>query len=154
MLVKLSRDCPSAGSAGTLPRNLARMRNQRDVVDFALHRRVVLGDVAVGRRSRDEVCDAHPYLLLAARHYGEPTPTPCPVCTKRGQQHVHYVYGEALGTTSGQAKSRGELAQLAATRPEFDVYVVEVCPDCGWNHLIRSFVLGQVPSPDRTAADG
>ena len=152
--MKLRETRSSAGSGGRVPRNLTPVRNQRDVVDFALHRRAVLGEVAVGRRSRDEVCDAHPYLLLAARHYGEPTDTPCPVCAKRGQRHVHYVYGDALGATAGQAKSRGELAQLAATREEFDVYVVEVCPDCGWNHLIRSFVLGQVPPPGRTAADG
>lgn len=115
---------------------------QRDVVDYALQRRAVLGDIASGRVSRVEACDAHPYLLLAARHYGETTATPCPVCEKRHQRHVHYVYGDKLGKSAGQAKTRDELAELARRLGEFDVYVVEVCPDCGWNHLIRSFVLG------------
>ena len=125
---------------------------QRDVVDYALQRRAVLGDIASGRMSRAEACDAHPYLLLAARHYGETTATPCPVCDKRHQRHVHYVYGDELGKAAGQAKSRDELAELARRLGEFDVYVVEVCPDCGWNHLIRSFVLGR---PDeQLAADG
>jgi hypothetical protein len=128
--------------------------SQRDVVDYALQRRAALADVAVGRTSRADVCDAHPYLLLAARHYGETSPVPCPVCEKRNQRLVHYVYGEALGKSSGQAKSQGELAQLAMTRAEFDVYVVEVCTDCGWNHLIRSFTLGTIePTLDAATAE-
>jgi hypothetical protein len=123
-------------------------------VDYALQRRAVLAGVRSGRISRDEACDAHPYLLLAARHYGEPSPAPCPVCDKRHQRHVHYVYGDALGKTAGQAKTTGELAQLAGQYEEFDVYVVEVCPDCGWNHLIRSFVLGAPSDQALSAADG
>jgi hypothetical protein len=127
---------------------------QRDVVDYALQRRAVLGDIASGRMSRADACDAHPYLLLAARHYGELTGTPCPVCERRHQRHVHYVYGDELGKAAGQAKSRDELIELARRHGEFDVYVVEVCPDCGWNHLIRSFVLGhpdEAPAADYAA---
>ena len=130
------------------------MGAQRDIVDYALQRRALLADVASGRRARDEACDAHPYLLLAAKHYGEPVRQPCPVCEHRHQRHVHYVYGAALGTMAGQAKSVGELAQLGRDRDEFDVYVVEVCPDCRWNHLVRTFVLGRPASDALTAADG
>ena len=126
----------------------------RDVVDYALQRRAVLADLASGRRSLAEACDAHPYLQLAARHYGEPAQTACPVCDRARQLHVHYVYGDALGKASGQAKSADELAVLARAYAEFDVYVVEVCLDCGWNHLIRSFVLGQPTAPALDAADG
>ena len=126
----------------------------RDVVDYALQRRAVLADLASGRRSLAEACDAHPYLRLAARHYGEPASRACPVCDKSRQQHVHYVYGDALGKASGQAKTVAELTQLAGHYAEFDVYVVEVCLDCGWNHLIRSFVLGQPAAPALDAADG
>jgi Family of unknown function (DUF5318) len=114
----------------------------RAVIDYALQRRARLSDVARGRVSRDEACDAHPYLRLAARHYGVPARRACPVCDKTRLTLVHYVYGDALGHSAGQAKSRAELARMAATLPEFDVYVVEVCPDCGWNHLVRSYVLG------------
>jgi len=116
----------------------------RAVIDYALQRRARLSDVAQGVISLDEACDAHPYLRLAARHYGEPAAQACPVCDKSRLTLVHYVYGDALGKSAGQAKSRAELARMAATTPEFDVYVVEVCPDCGWNHLIRSYVLGAV----------
>jgi hypothetical protein len=130
------------------------MTRQRDVVDFALQRRALLADVAHGRTSLAEACDAHPYLLLAAKHYGEATATPCPVCEHRNQRHVHYVYGSALGRSAGQAKSSTELSQLAQLHTEFDVYVVEVCVDCGWNHLIRSFVLGRADDEALNAADG
>ena len=114
------------------------------MIDYALQRRARLTDVALGRVSRDEACDAHPYLRLAARHYGEPAAHACPVCDKIRLSLVHYVYGDALGKTAGQAKSRAELARMASTLPEFDVYVVEVCLDCGWNHLVRSYALGAV----------
>lgn len=114
----------------------------RAAINYALQRRARLADVARGRVSRDEACDAHPYLRLAARHYGVPAPSACPVCDKFRLTLVHYVYGDALGHSAGQAKSRAELARMAATLPEFDVYVVEVCPDCGWNHLVRSYALG------------
>ncbi len=132
------------------------MRNARDVIDYALQRRAVLTDIASGRASAAEACDAHPYLLLAARHYGEPASQRCPVCAKPGLRHVHYVYGDALGKAAGQAKSVRELGRLARTTDDFDVYVVEVCPSCHWNHLIRSFVLGRDADTPGTpsAADG
>ena len=41
---------------------------------------------------------------------------------------------------------------------EFKVRVVEVCPDCGWNHLIETFLLGdglrrKPPRKQSTAED-
>jgi hypothetical protein len=128
--------------------------SKRDVIDYGLQRRALLGDVAAGRRAQAEACDAHPHLLLAAKHYGTPSPAPCPVCDRRRLHHVHYVFGQSLGKTSGQAKTAAELAQLDGTRSEFDVYVVEVCPNCGWNHLTRSYVLGRPADSSLTAADG
>jgi hypothetical protein len=126
----------------------------RDVVDYALQRRAMLADLAAGRIAITEACDAHPYLLLAARHYGEGAPSGCPVCDKGNLRNVHYVYGNGLGRMSGQAKSRTELAELDAGCTEFDVYVVEVCPDCSWNQLIRSFVLGSAAEAEARAAGG
>jgi hypothetical protein len=124
------------------------------VVEYALQRRALLTELAGGRRALAEVCDAHPYLLLAARHYGEPVPNRCPVCEQRHEVLVHYVYGSTLGRASGQAKTVDELTALDTQADEFDVYAVEVCPDCGWNHLVRSFVLGRPATDARTAADG
>ena len=50
----------------------------------------------------------------------------------------------------------GELNALAARVDEFTVYVVEVCQDCSWNHLLRSFVLGSDDgrAEGLSAADG
>jgi Family of unknown function (DUF5318) len=126
----------------------------RDVVEYALQRRARLAELTNGRVSAAELCDAHPYLLLAARHYGEPTAVACPICQRARTRLVHYVYGDALGQTAGQAKSLIELSTLATRVREFTVYVVEVCQDCGWNHLLRSYVLGCDSDERLTAADG
>jgi uncharacterized protein DUF5318 len=132
----------------------------RDVIDFALKRRVVLADLAAGRVPPAEVCDAQPYLKLAARHYGEPASIGCPVCSGPGLRRVHYVYGDALGTVAGQAKHVRELRAMRSRFDQFTVYQVEVCLDCGWNHLLRTFVLDRddptasTASSVPTAADG
>jgi Family of unknown function (DUF5318) len=129
----------------------------RDVVDFALKRHALLSEVRSGRVRAAEVCDAQAYLKLAARNYGEPAGSACPVCDGAKLRRVHYVYGDKLGTIAGQAKHPAELIELAERFDDFRVYLVEVCTDCGWNHLIRTFVLGrddpQSPSM-RTATNG
>jgi hypothetical protein len=140
-----------------VPGNLARVSTARSVIDYALKRRALLADVRSGRASLAEACDAHPYLKLAARHYGEDAGTGCPVCNGTGLRYVHYVYGDALGNMAGQAKHVRELEFMQDRFREFSVYVVEVCRDCGWNHLIRTFVLGRDGTSDSglpTAADG
>jgi len=116
----------------------------RAVIDYALQRRARLTDVARGRISLDEVCDAHPYLRLAARHYGEPAAQSCPVCDKSGAEPGALRLRRRAGPHGRSGEDAAEIARMAATTPEFDVYVVEVCPDCGWNHLMRSYVLGAV----------
>lgn len=126
----------------------------RDVVDYALQRRARLTGLASGRVPRLEVCDAHPYLLSAARHHGAPTSHPCPVCSTVRLTHVHYVYGDALGRIAGQAKSIAELRSLSVDFEPFQVYLVEVCAGCGWNHVVRSFVLGRDRDEFDSVADG
>jgi hypothetical protein len=98
--------------------------------------------VRAGRTTVTDVCDAHPYLLRAAKFHGEPTEDPCPVCRKARLTHVTYVYGDELGQYEGRVKQSRELAEMAAEYGEFRVYVVEVCQSCGWNHLASSYVLG------------
>ena len=129
----------------------------RDVVDFALKRHAVLAEVRSGRTRAAEVCNAQAYLKLAARHYGEPAPSACPICASSQLRRVHYVYGDQLGQIAGQAKHPSELEALAQRFDGFRVYLVEVCEDCGWNHLLRTFVLGRAGAADPplpTAADG
>jgi hypothetical protein len=119
------------------------MRTQRQVVDYSLQKRALLREVYSGRLGAYEVCDASPYLKNAARFHGEPTEIRCPICRRENLTQVHYIYGDELKQSAGQAHSKTELPVLAMTFREFQVYVVEVCRGCGWNHLVEQFLLGR-----------
>jgi hypothetical protein len=115
----------------------------RSAVDYALARRATLVDLAAGRVSVIDVCDAQPYLLRAARYHGERTDDPCPVCRRNPLVRVSYTYGDCFrADVNGRARTPRELSALADEHPEFTVYLVEVCADCRWNHLLASYVLG------------
>ena len=116
--------------------------SQRSVIDYSLARRATLVDVLTGKARNEDACDAHPYLLRAAKFHGEPTEAPCPVCRRERLTHVTYVFGEELGQFSGRIKATAELETMARQHGEFRVYVVEVCQGCSWNHLSLSYVLG------------
>jgi hypothetical protein len=118
------------------------VRNQRQVVDYALQRRALLAELYSGRVSTMDACDATPYLLRAAQFHGTPSKVTCPVCRKEALTNVRWVYGDELKHAAGSARSPEELERMANLFGEFTVYVVEVCRSCGWNHLIRSYVLG------------
>ena len=107
------------------PVTLLRMRTQRQVVDYALQRRALLREVYAGRTGLYEVCDASPYLKTAARFHGEATEDRCPICRREFLTRVHYIYGDELKQSAGQARSRAELATLASMVREFQVFVVE-----------------------------
>ena len=136
------------------------MWSQRSVVDYGLARRAALTALrGTGSTAREDVCDAHPYLVLAARHHGEPTNRTCPVCQRVPLTQVSYAFGDELGQYSGRVKSGPELEEMAHEHAEFRVYVVEVCAGptrgsgCGWNHLVQSYVLGDgEPRGSRTAS--
>jgi hypothetical protein len=115
----------------------------RSVIDYALVRRALLADLFAGRVSATDVCDAHPYLLRAARFHGERTDVACPVCRKEELTHVTYAYGDALGYTAGRARGRDEVADLSRSPGDVRVYVVEVCRGCSWNHLVTSYLTGR-----------
>ncbi len=127
------------------------MASRRSVIDYSLARRAALADLFAGRTTAIDVCDAHPYLLRAAKHHGEPTEAQCPVCRKDRLTNVTYVYGDELREFSGRVRATAELAAMDSVHTEFSVYVVEVCRSCGWNHLTTSYVLGSARErPRRT----
>ena len=73
-------------------------------------------------------------------------------------KNLNYVFGEQLGQFSGRIKSTSDLAEMENEFGEFKVCVVEVCTDCGWNHMISSFLLGdgvkrRPPRRQRTVED-
>ncbi len=119
---------------------------KRDVVDHSLQRRAVLQELFGGGLFRTtstyDVCDASPYLKSAAKAYGVQTTRTCPVCRRQPLWEVAWVYGDAIGDLSGTARSADQVRALAAAHPDFAVYEVEVCHDCGWNHLVRTWRTG------------
>ena len=112
--------------------------------DYALARRAVLRELQKGRVARLDVCDAHPELVRAARNVGERAPYACPVCGGDEVAFVSYVYGDGLRAANGRCISMpGELEKLGKSHDEFMCYLVEVCPDCRWNHLVRRELHGR-----------
>ncbi len=120
------------------------MWSKREEINYALQRRNTLQALRRPQRtmSRQEVCDADPLLLRAALHHGEEHPDPCPICAKPRMVTLSYTFGDQLGQYSGRIKSTEELDRMQAEVGEFNVRVVEVCLECGWNHLIHSYLLG------------
>ncbi|MGC3995016.1 MAG: DUF5318 family protein [Propionicimonas sp.] len=120
------------------------MWSRREEVDYALQRRNTLQALRRPQRSLEgsDVCDADPLLLRAAMHHGEESTVPCPICEAPRLLNLNYVFGEQLGQYSGRIKSTPELEEMQGEYGEFTVRVVEVCTDCGWNHMISSYLLG------------
>jgi hypothetical protein len=135
------------------------MWSQRSVIDYSLQRRATLATLfRGGATTMDDVCDADPYTLLAAKHHGEPVAYPCPICRKAEVAILNYVFGDELGQFSGRIKSRDEIEAMAHAHGEIRVYVVEVCRNCAWNHLVESYVVGdgvprRPPRRQRTVED-
>lgn len=134
------------------------MWSQRSVIDYSLQRRAKLSSMRGGGLMRDDLCDADPYTLLAAKHHGEPTDTLCPVCRKETLAHLSYAFGDELGQYSGRIKSRTEIEEMAHEHGEIRIYVLEVCRGCSWNHLVESYVVGdgvprKPPRRQRTVED-
>jgi hypothetical protein len=118
------------------------VRTKRDEVSYSLERRATLLSLFRGMSSNSEACDPNPYLKLAAKHHGELIDRPCPLCKKFNMVELRYVYGDQLGQYTGRIKTIPELTEMEKEFGEFTVYIVEICRDCGWNHLISSFKLG------------
>ena len=135
------------------------MWSQRSVIDYSLQRRATLATLFRGGGAAvEDVCDADPYTLRAAKHHGEPAPSPCPICKKPELSHLNYVFGDELGQYSGRIKSRTEIEQMAHEHGEIRIYVLEVCKSCSWNHLVESYVVGdgtprKPPRRQRTVED-
>lgn len=111
-------------------------------VDYRLLRRRRLRDAQRGHAGRTDLCDAHPELLRAARNVGESTTDVCPICEVDGVVHVSFAFGPRLPAHGRCITSRQELSRLARGADPVVCYVVEVCPGCSWNHLVRSYPLG------------
>jgi hypothetical protein len=113
-------------------------RTQLNVIDYTLAKRAILRDSQRGLQSVNDLCDAHPELIRAARHVGEATRVDCPVCGKDKLVLLAYVYGDTL-KENGRVWSLDTGLRMAAANPGACCYVVEVCRACQWNHLREAF---------------
>lgn len=108
-------------------------------VDYRLARNLVVSEFRKGRLSRLDICDAHPDLLRAALNVGDETRENCPICDDAKVRLVSYVFGHRLPASGVCVTSKQEMAKLSRTAKDMVCYVVEVCTNCSWNHLARSF---------------
>jgi len=127
------------------------LRGAAGEVDHRLARRALISQVKKGRVSRESVCDAHPELIRAARHIGEETSTPCPICEQANVALVTYVFGRGLPASGKVVTERRDIVKLQRTGHDYAAYVVEACARCHWHHLLRML---PIPGRGRARATG
>jgi hypothetical protein len=118
------------------------LRGAAGVVDHRLARRHLVNEYRRGRLRRDQICDAHPELIRAARNVGTESRSACPICAEPELRLVTYVFGDRLpshGRCVGTAK---EMAALNQRSSDLTAYVVEACVACRWHHLLRVLPVG------------
>lgn len=119
-----------------------------DVISMKMQRAHALQQYRAGLRSRAQLCDASFLLRTAARYHGRPAQAgACPICQGDELKDLTWVYGEEIGRHAGSARSQEEIAQWADSGKCFTVHTVEVCPECGWNHILVSRTAGPSTVP-------
>ncbi len=143
---EVRRPVPQVGDGGYTDPNMATRtplgrsnRSELGVIDYTLAKRALLRDARRGILSLAELCDAHPELMRAARHVGEPTKDDCPVCGREKLVLLAYVFGDGLKQDNGRVWSIETGLKLTASHEGACCYVVEVCRSCQWNHLSEVF---------------
>jgi len=74
-----------------------------------------------------------------ARNLGRPTEIDCPICDETKLVHVAFAFGPRLPPGGRALGMDGEMRSLARHRNDVAFYIVEVCTQCAWNHLLRMF---------------
>ena len=111
-------------------------------VEYRIVRNGVVRQVERGKLRRDDVCDAHPELLRAARNVGRPTKEVCPICDDGRLVTVTFVFGAKLPSGGRCPGTASELKALCQRSEPVLCYEVEVCPACAWHHLMRKYPAG------------
>lgn len=136
---------PTEGQLASRPMSfgMSALRGTPGVVDHRLSRRHLINEFKRGRLRQDQVCDAHPELIRAARNIGSPASLPCPICADHDLRLVTYVFGPRLPAHGRCVSTAEELAKLNARPDELTAYVVEACVGCRWHHLLRVLPVGR-----------
>lgn len=114
----------------------------RGHVDHRLARQHLINEYRRGRLRQDQVCDAHPELIRAAKNVGTPSDSACPICDAHELRLVTYVFGPRLPAHGRCVSTAKELNVLSRRRDELAAYVVEACTACEWHHLRKVLPIG------------
>ena len=136
------RSKSSGPLAPEIPEEVADAKAPRHVVDHALARREAILEIRRTAGFNFDGADTDPYLLRAAKYYGQITERLCPICTKTELNELTYVYSVELGHASGKIVKPTDLPRMATQYGFLSIYTIEVCQGCGWNHALVSYVLG------------
>ena len=90
----------------------------------------------------EQVCDAHPELIRAAKNVGTQTKTRCPICEESDLKLITYVFGSRLPAHGRCVSTAKEMRRLGSRTDELTAYVVEACVECRWHHLLRVLPVG------------
>ena len=112
------------------------------MVDHRLARRHLINEYRRGRLRIDQVCDAHPELIRAARNVGSESRSTCPICQETKLKLITYVFGSRLPSHGRCVSTAKELAALNGRSDDLTAYVVEACVECRWHHLLRVIPVG------------
>ena len=126
----------------TLTADSLRRGSGRGQIDHRLTRQHLINEYRRGRLSQDQVCDAHPELIRAAKNVGTETQNLCPICAAAQLRLVTYVFGPRLPAHGRCVSTAREVATLNKRREELSAYVVEACIECRWHHLLRVLPVG------------
>ncbi len=125
-----------------MDQRLAATSNVGAVVEFGLVRRALLARLSAGQIGVEDVCDAHPELVRAARNVGRRSGERCPVCGDAELVEVTYVFGARLPAGGTCPATRAELSKLERRAEPVTCYAVEVCVACSFHHLARKWSAG------------
>jgi hypothetical protein len=108
-------------------------------IEYRLARDSIVREYRRGRLSRVDICDAQPELMRVAVNLGRPTEIDCPICEESQLVQVLFAFGPRLPSSGRALGSATEMRGLARGGSDVGFYLVEVCTECRWNHLVRMF---------------
>ena len=68
------------------------------------------------------------------------------MCESGPTVHVSYAFGPRLPSGGQCFVDSSELGKLVRRAGRVACYVVEVCAECSWNHLARTFMVSRRPA--------
>ena len=107
-------------------------------INYRLARERAITAYLSGEATRSEVCDAQSELMRNARECGRPTKDTCPICHDAKLVHVTYIFGPRLPAAGRCMVTEADWDRIRRSKGDFTAYEVEVCPECRWNHLLKT----------------